>query len=120
MHAAKLCVAERLAAAARDLDAVEHVGERDGAAVGHVGVPVLPGVGEADRPAVLDDVGEDHDLRDAGLPSGERETVPSAPTPSGFECTSGVCIAFTSSACRRLTIGAGVPAGANTPYQVIT
>src|SRR5258706_16011415 len=67
MHAAKLCGAERLAAAARDLDAIEHVGERDGAAVGHVGVPVLPGVGEADRLAVLDDVGEDHDLRDAGL-----------------------------------------------------
>src|SRR5436190_18106172 len=59
--------AERRAVALRDLDAVEHVGERDHPAVGHVGVPALPGIGEADRPAVLDDVREDHHLRHAGL-----------------------------------------------------
>ena len=59
--------AERCAVALGDLDAVEHVGERDHAAVGHVGVPALPGVGEPDRPAVLDDVREDHHLRDVRL-----------------------------------------------------
>ncbi len=67
VHAAELGRPERLAVALRDLDAVEHVRERDHPAVRHVGVPVLPRVGKADRLAVLDDVGEDHHLRNARL-----------------------------------------------------
>jgi hypothetical protein len=45
VHVAELGVAQRLAVALRDPDAVEHVGEGDLPAVGHVGVPVLPRVG---------------------------------------------------------------------------
>ena len=41
---------------------VEHVGERDVLRIGHVGVPALAGIAEADRLAVLGHVGEDHDL----------------------------------------------------------
>src|SRR5207247_7750468 len=52
-------------------------------------------------------------------PSGEGDTVPSAPTASSFERVSVDCMAFTVSACSRRTIAAGVLAGANTPYQVV-
>jgi hypothetical protein len=64
---AELGVAERLAVAVRDLDAVEDVAEGEGRTVGHVGVPALARVRDAQRPAVLDDIGEDHHLGDAGL-----------------------------------------------------
>ena len=64
---AELGVAERFAAAVRDLDAVEDIAEGNGLAVGHVRVPALARVREADRLAVLDDVRQDHHLRDAGL-----------------------------------------------------
>jgi hypothetical protein len=67
VHVGKLGVAEHDAVAPRHLDGVEHVGERDHARVRHVGVPVLPGVGEPDRLAVLDDVGQDHHLGNVGL-----------------------------------------------------
>ena len=66
-HVGEFGATERLAVAVRHLDAVEHVREGDDLAVGHVGVPVLPGVGEADRSAVLDDVGQDHHLGEARL-----------------------------------------------------
>jgi hypothetical protein len=62
VHAGELGGAERLAVPPRNADAVEHVGEGDLAAVGHVGVPVLAGIGEAEGLAVLDDVGERHHL----------------------------------------------------------
>jgi hypothetical protein len=62
VHVAELSVAQRLAVAVRNLHAVEHVGERDHVAVRHVGVPVLPRVGQADGLAVLHDVGQHHDL----------------------------------------------------------
>ncbi len=64
---AELGVAERLAVALRDPDAVEDIAEGDGLAVGHVRVPALARVREADRPAVLDDVRQDHHLGHAGL-----------------------------------------------------
>ena len=57
--------AEHLTIAPRHLDGVEHVQKADGLVVGHVGVPVLPGVGDADRLAVLDDVRE---IADFGHP----------------------------------------------------
>src|SRR5207245_8409327 len=53
---------EHLTVAPWHLDRVEHVQKADGLVVGHVGVPVLPGVGDADRLAVLDDVREIADL----------------------------------------------------------
>ena len=63
----ELGVAERLAVAPRHLQRVQHVGERNRRAVGHVGVPVLAGVARADRAPVLDDVRQDHDFRVARL-----------------------------------------------------
>src|SRR5262249_15395495 len=67
VHVADLGRAQRLPVAMRDLDAVEHVRERDRPAVRHVRVPALTRVREADRLSVLDDVGQDHHFRDAGL-----------------------------------------------------
>ncbi len=52
-HIAEFGVAERAAVALRDFQCVQHVHERDGSAEAHVGVPVLAGIAEADRPPVL-------------------------------------------------------------------
>src|SRR5262249_15380264 len=49
------------------LDGVEHVGERDLPAVGHVGVPALSGVAEPDRLAVSGHVGQHHHFGKARL-----------------------------------------------------
>src|SRR5216684_253394 len=70
--------AEHLAIAAWHLDGVEHVQEADRLVIGHVRVPVLPGVGDPDRLAVLDDVREKPDLRHPGLvvPAGQRGLDP--------------------------------------------
>ena len=46
VHVGELGAAERLAVAARDADAVQHVHEAEHLAIGHVGVPVLAGVGQ--------------------------------------------------------------------------
>jgi hypothetical protein len=59
--------AEHLTIPARHLHGEQDVHEADRRVVGHVGVPVLPGVGQPDRPAVLDDVGQDVDLRHTRL-----------------------------------------------------
>src|SRR5262249_43378441 len=64
------------------LHGVEHVQEPDGRVVGHVGVPVLSGIGEPDRPAVLDHVGQDSDLWHLGVleqPVDRRLDVAEAP-----------------------------------------
>jgi hypothetical protein len=53
---------QHLAIPARHPHRIEDVEEADGRVVRHVGVPVLPGIGEADGPAVLDDVRENPDL----------------------------------------------------------
>src|SRR5205085_1074354 len=67
VHVAELRRTERRAIAARNLDAIEDIGERDHPAIGHVRVPALSGIGEADRLPVLDDVREDHHLGHARL-----------------------------------------------------
>ncbi len=66
--------AEHLTVSPRHLDRVQHVQEPDRLVVGHVGVPVLARVGDADRLAILDDVRKIADLRHAGLvmAAGER------------------------------------------------
>jgi hypothetical protein len=69
-HVGEHRVAERLPVAVRDFDAVEHVGETDNGVIGHVGMPILPGVGQADRLAVFQDIGEQHDLRHIRLAVG--------------------------------------------------
>src|SRR3989442_8476368 len=67
MHVAELGVAQRPAVAHGHLDGVEHVGERDLLAVGHIGVPALSGIAEPDRLAVPGYVGQDHHFGKAGL-----------------------------------------------------
>ena len=47
----------------RDADAVEHIHEPGYFAIGHVGVPVLTGIGTADVFAILFQVREDANLR---------------------------------------------------------
>ena len=67
VHVGEHRVAERLAVPTRNLDAVEHVGEADERIIGHVGMPILPGIGYADLLSILDNVGEEHDFRHIGL-----------------------------------------------------
>src|SRR5262245_19284054 len=67
MHVAELRIAQRPAVAPGYLDGVEHVGERDLLAVGHIGVPALSGVAEPDRLAVRRHVGQHHHFGKAGF-----------------------------------------------------
>src|SRR4051794_21995692 len=62
VHVGKLGAAQRLAVAVRDADAVEHVHKARHLAIGHVGMPVLPGIRAADVSAVLLEVRKDIDL----------------------------------------------------------
>jgi hypothetical protein len=66
VHVGELGRPERLSITSRNLDGVEHVREADRRVVGHVGVPVLAGVGKADRLTVLDHIREIADFRHAG------------------------------------------------------
>jgi len=63
MHVAELGIAERAAGTHRDPDGMEHAGERDFRAVGHIGMPTLARVGEPRRLAVHAHVGQHHDFR---------------------------------------------------------
>ena len=63
VHVGELGAAERLAVAARDADAVQHVHEAHHVAIRHVGVPVLAGVGQADILAALLQVRQRADMR---------------------------------------------------------
>ncbi|MNR26148.1 hypothetical protein D3C85_1433400 [compost metagenome] len=67
MHVGELRVAQGPAVAHRDAYAVKHVAERNGAAVGHVCVPILARIAQAHRLAVLHDVRQDHYLWQAGF-----------------------------------------------------
>ena len=62
-HIREFGTAERLAVPVRDADAVEHIHEPGHLAIGHVGVPVLTGIGTTDVFAVLFQVREDAYLR---------------------------------------------------------
>jgi len=63
MHGGKLRAAKRTARfVAWHLYRVQHIRECDHAVIRHVGVPTLAGVRQADRFAVLDNVGQEHDL----------------------------------------------------------
>src|SRR5215213_12012741 len=62
VHVGELGAAQRLAVAVRDADAVEHVHKARHLAIGHVGMPVLPGIRAADVSAVLLEVRKDIDL----------------------------------------------------------
>ena len=61
-HVAEFRVAQHAPVAPRHLQRMQHVHEGDGAAEAHVGVPVLPGIAQADRLPVLHHVGQDHHL----------------------------------------------------------
>ena len=63
VHVGEFGAAERLAVPARNLDAEQHVHETHHIPVGHVRVPFLAGIGQADIGAALLDVGQDADLR---------------------------------------------------------
>jgi hypothetical protein len=63
VHVRELSPAERLAIPVRDANAVEHIHEPGHLAIGHVGVPVLTGIGTADVFAVFFQVRENTDLR---------------------------------------------------------
>src|SRR6202041_641890 len=62
VHVGELCATERLAVAMRNADPVKHVHEARHLAIGHVGVPVLPGIRAADIFSALLEVREDVDL----------------------------------------------------------
>ena len=64
MHVGELGPAQRLAGAAGDADAVQHVHKSNRFPIRHVGVPVLPGVGAANILAIFLDVRQDADLRE--------------------------------------------------------
>src|SRR5215831_6182137 len=67
MHVAELRIAQWPAVARGHLDGVEHAGERDLLAVGHIGVPALSGVGEPNRLAGGRHVGQHHHFGKAGF-----------------------------------------------------
>ena len=67
VHVAELRLAERLAVARRHMLCVQDVGERDVAAVRHVGVPALAGIVGANLLPIALHVGQDHHLGMARL-----------------------------------------------------
>ena len=62
-HTGEPCRAQWPPIPTRHLQRVQHVHEGDGFAEGHIGVPILPGIRQTNRLAVLHHVRQDHHLR---------------------------------------------------------